>query len=150
MTAGLLRWAGPETAAAYYELCALAPQLAGLIYCRSMPEKPLSVVLDWSEDIVSPHCPDAFCFNRLREVLPALVTAFVAAYTYSRGEGWGTSNDVVELYDAGCGGVVAMALPLAGLIAVALHGEERRALAAASRDDLAATLSRIHAIMSAR
>ncbi len=150
MTSGLLRWADSETAATYYDLRELAPQLAGLIYCRSMPERPLAVVLDWSDAVVSPDCADALCLDRLREVLPALVTAFVAAHTYARGERWDAGNDVVELYDAGCGGVVAKALPLVGLIAVALHGDGGRALAAASRSDLADALSRTHAMMIGR
>jgi hypothetical protein len=38
------------------------------------------------------------------------------------------SGGVVELYDAGCGSVVARVMPLAGLIAVALHAAEGRAL----------------------
>ncbi len=150
MTPALLRSPGPQTAAAYYELRDHAPQLVGMSYCKSMPESPLAVVLDWSEAVASPDCSVAFTFERLRQVLPALVRAFVASHIYSRVERWDTGADVVELYDAGCGGVVGKVLPLARLIAVALHGDDGRALAAASRAELADTLSRIHALLIGR
>jgi hypothetical protein len=150
MTSGLLRWADPETAAAFYDLRDLAPQLSRLIYCGPMPERPLSIVLDWSEAVASPDCSEAFRLDRLRDVLPALVRAFVASHTYARAERWDSGGDIVELYDAGCGSVVGRVLPLAGLIAVSLHGDAGRALVEASRAELADTLARIHALMIGR
>ena len=150
MTGNPLRWADAETAAAWFELRDLAPQLSGLIYCGPMPDEPLSVLLDWSEAVVAPDCSDAFTVDRLRAVLPALVRAFVASHTYARAERWDSGRDVVELYDAGCGSVVGRVLPLTGLIAVALHGDEGRALVEASRAELAGTLARIHELMVGR
>ncbi|MFO1144831.1 MAG: hypothetical protein U1E59_21125 [Amaricoccus sp.] len=85
MTGNPLRWAGPETASAWYDLRCLAPQLSGLIYCAPMPDGPLSILLDWS-DAVGSDCSDAFAVERLRAVLPALVRALVASHTYSRSE----------------------------------------------------------------
>lgn len=149
MTGNPLRWADPEAAAAWYDLRGLAPRLSGLIYCGPMPDRPLPVLLDWSEAVGSDRS-DAFSIERLRAVLPALVRAFVASHTYSRSERWDGGSDVVELYDTGCGSVVGRVLPLTGLIAVALHGDEGRALVEASRAELASTLARIHELMSGR
>jgi hypothetical protein len=149
MTGNPLRWAGPETASAWYDLRGLAPKLSGLIYCAPMPDGPLSILLEWSEAVGS-DCSDAFAVERLRAVLPALVRAFVASHTYSRSERWDSGSDVVELHDAGCGSVVGRVLPLTGLIAVALHGDEGRALVEASRAELAGTLARIHELMIGR
>jgi hypothetical protein len=142
-----LRWVDPETAAAWFDLRALAPQLSGLIYCAPMPDQALSVLLNWADAVAAPDGSDAFTLARLGTVLPALVTAFVAAHTYGQGDSGG---DVVELFDAGCGAIVARVLPMAGLIAVALHGDAGRALVEASRADLARTLTRIHALMIGR
>ena len=150
MTGNPLRWADPETAAAWYDLRDLAPQLSGLLYCGSMPDQPLTVLLDWSEALVSQDCSAAFGLDRLGEVLPALVRAFVASHTYARAERWDSGRDVVELYDTGYGSVVGRALPLTGLIAVALHGDEGRGLVEASRAELAGTLARIHELMIGR
>ena len=150
MTGNPLRWADPETAAVWYTLGDLAPQLSGLLYCGSMPEKPLSVLLDWSEMLMSEDCAAAFGLDRLAQVLPALVRAFVAAHTYARAERWDSGRDVVELYDTGCGSVVGRALGLAGLIAMAMHGDAGRELVEASRAELAETLARIHELMSGR
>lgn len=140
-----LRWADPETAALYFALRDMAPELAGLIYCRSMPEARLATLLDWSELVGTKDGSDAFAIDRLRDVLPALVTAFVASHTYRPADG-----DIVELYDAGCGSVVGRVLPMTALIAIALHGEDGRALAEAAQADLAGTLGRIHALMIGR
>lgn len=150
MTGNPLRWADPETAAAWYDLRDLAPQLSGLLYCGRMPDQPLSVLLDWSEAIASPDGMDAFTVGRLRDVLPALVRAFVASHTYAKAERWDSGRDVVELYDAGCGSVVGRVLSLTGLIAVFLHGDEGRALVEATRTELAGTLARIHELMLGR
>jgi len=141
---GSVRRADPETASARLGLQALAPQLAGLIFCRSMPEAPLAVVLDWSEAIVSADA-SAFGIERLGEVLPALGRAFVAAHIY--GLDRSTGRDIVELYDDGCGSVVGKVIGLAGLVAIGLHGDAGRALVLASRAELADALSRIHALM---
>ena len=150
MTGNPLRRADPETAAAWYTLRDLAPQLSGLLYCGSMPEKPLSVLLDWSEALVSEDCAAAFGLDRLGEVMPALVRAFVASHTYARAERWDSGRDVVELYDTGCGSVVGRAMALAGLIAMALHGDAGRGLVEASRAELAGTLARIHELIIGR
>lgn len=150
MTGNPLRWADPETAAAWYDLRDLAPQLSGLLYCGSMPDQPLTVLLDWSEALVSQGCSAAFGLDRLGEVLPALVRAFVASHAYARVERWGGGRDVVELHDTGCGSVVGRALPLTGLIAVALHGDEGRGLVEASRAELVGTLAGIHDRMVGR
>ena len=150
MTGNPLRWADPETAAAWYDLRDLAPQLSGLLYCGSMPDQPLTVLLDWSEALVSQDCSAAFGLDRLGEVLPALVRAFVASHTYAKVEGWDSDPDVVEIYDTGCGWVVARVLPLTGLIRVALHGDEGRGLVEACRAELAGTLARIQELMIGR
>lgn len=150
MTGNPLRWADPETAAAWYALRDLAPQLSGLLYCGSTPEKPLSVLLDWSEALMSDDCSAAFGLERLGEVLPALIRAFVASHVYGRAERWDSGRDVVELYDTGYGTVVGRALPLTGLIAVALHGDDGRGLVEAARTDLARTLACIHEMMIGR
>ncbi len=149
MTENPLPWTDPETAAAWSDLRHLAPRLSGLIYCGPMPDRPLAVLLDWAEAVGS-GCSDAFAIDRLRAVLPALVGAFVASHTYSTAERWDSGGDVVELYDAGCGALVGRVLPLTGLLAVALHGDEGRALVEASRAELAGTLARIHALMAGR
>ena len=112
MTGNPLRWADPETAAAWFDLRDLEPKLSGLLYCGSMPEQQLSVLLDWSEALVSQDCSAAFGLDRLGEVLPALVRAFVASHTYAKAEPWDSGRDVVELYDTGYGSVVGRALPL--------------------------------------
>ena len=140
-----LRWADPETAAAYFALRDIAPQLAGLIYCRSMPDARLATLLDWSELVGTKDGSDAFALDLLRDVLPALVTAFVASHTYRPADG-----DIVELYYAGCGAVVGRVLPMTALIAVSLHGTEGRALAEAAQAQLAEILGRIHALMVGR
>ena len=41
-----------------------------------------------------------FELDRLRDVLPVLVAAFVASHTYRRAERWDTGGDIAELYDA--------------------------------------------------
>lgn len=115
-----------------------------------MPDQPLSVLLDWSDAIVSQDCSAAFDLDRLREVLPALVCAFVASHSYATAERWDSGRDVVELYNAGCGSVVGRVLPLTGLIAVALHGAEGLGLVEASRAELAGTLAHIHELMIGR
>jgi hypothetical protein len=74
----------------------------------------------------------------------------VASHTYAKAERWDSGRDVVELYDAGCGSVVARVLPLTGLIAVALHGNEGRWLVEATPADLAGTLACIHEMMLGR
>jgi len=99
---------------------------------------------------VSQDCSAAFGLDRLGEVLPALVRAFVASHAYARAERWDSGRDVVELYDTGYGSVVGQALPLTGLIAVALHGDEGRGLVEASRAELAGTLARIQELMIGR
>jgi hypothetical protein len=38
-----------------------------------MPDQPLTVLLDWSEALVSQDCSAAFGLDRLGEVLPALL-----------------------------------------------------------------------------
>lgn len=149
MTGNTLRWSDPETAAAWYDLRDLAPRLSGLIYCAQMPDRQLSVLLDWSEAVASDSA-DAFAIDRLRAVLPALVPAFIASHTYRRAERWDSGSGVVELFDEGCGSVVGRVLPLAGLIAIALHGDDGRALVEASRAELAGTLARIHELMISR
>ena len=125
MTGNPLRWADPETAAAWYDVRDSAPRLSELLYCATMPDGPLSVLLDWSEAVTSSDDTAAFGIERLRDVLPALVRAFVFSHTYSRSERAG-GNDAVDLFDAGCGSVVARVLALTRLIAAALHGEEER------------------------
>lgn len=145
-----LRWADPETAAAWFDLRALAPQLSGLIYCAPMPDKALSILLDWADAVAAPDGSDAFTLARLGTVLPALVTAFVAAHTYGRPEQGDNLNEVVELYDAGCGAIVGRVMPMTGLIAVALHGDEGRQLVEAARSQLAGILGKIHTLMTNR
>ena len=143
MTLNLLRWADRATAAAYYDLRDLAPQLSGLINSAAMPEAPLSVVLDWAEAVIAPEPGAAFTLERLGEVLPALVTAFLASHTYASEERREGGGDVIDLHDAGCGTVVGQVLPLTSRIAMALHGDEGRTLVQATQTDLTGSLCRI-------
>jgi hypothetical protein len=114
-----------------------------------MPDGPLSVLLDWSEAVKSSDDTAAFGIERLRDVLPALVRAFVFSHTYARSERDG-GNDAVDIFDAGCGSVVSRVLAFTRLIAAAMHGEEGRALVAASRAELAGALAHIHELMTGR
>ena len=80
------RWVSPAIAAAAFEIRDLAPRLSSLLYIRTLPDKTVQAILDWSEDAVSLDAGQAFALDRLRTVLPALVTAFVGAHTYSRAD----------------------------------------------------------------
>jgi hypothetical protein len=150
MTGNPLRWADPEPAAARYDPRDLAPQLSGPLFCGPVPDQQQCVLLDWSEPLVPQDCSAAFGLDPLHGVLPALVRAFVASHTYAKAERWDSGRDVVELYDVGCGSVVDRVLPLTGLIAVALHGDDCRGPVEASRAELAGTLARIHELMIGR
>src|SRR5690606_8958829 len=70
---GLL-WMNAATASACYEVKALAPALANLLYDPVMPDRPLAVVLDWAEVAIAPGSMAAFELSHLRAVLPAMVT----------------------------------------------------------------------------
>lgn len=145
MTRNPLRWADAETAAAWYDVRELAPRLSGLIYCAPMPDGPLSTLLEWSEAVASDDGA-AFGLDRLRAVMPALVRGFVSSHTYA----YSRQSGGIDLYDAGCGRVVARVMANTAQIAMALHADDGRALVEASRSELAAALGQIHALMTGR
>ena len=144
------RWVSPAIAAAAFEIRDLAPRLSSLLYIRTLPDKTVQAILDWSEDAVSLDAGQAFALDRLRTVLPALVTAFVGAHTYSRADPGEDGDHCVDLHDQGCGVLVAAVRTRLELIAMALHGEEGRRLVAATHADLADHLDRIARLIVAR
>ncbi len=142
---GALRWMNSGTAAACYEVKALAPTLANLLYDPIMPERPLAAVLDWAETAAAPGSMAAFELSCLRSVLPAMVTAYVASHTYQL-EPAGDRNeesDRLVLRDTGHGAVVGRIMMLLTEVVAPIHGEAGRELAQASRGDLARALFRI-------
>lgn len=143
MNRNLFHWADPATVGVYVEMRNLAPELSSLMYCAAMPERSLATVLDWSETVTDLDPGPAFSVERLREVLPALVVAFVASHTYELQERREGDGDVINLYDAGCGTLVGEVMGLTGLLAIALHGEPGRALVESARRDLAGNLLKI-------
>ena len=144
------RWVSPAIAAAAFEIRDLAPRLSSLLYIRTLPDKTVQAILDWSEDAVSLDAGQAFALDRLRTVLPALITAFVGAHTYSRADPGEDGGHCLDLHDQGCGVLVAAVRTRLELIAMALHGEEGRRLVAATHADLADHLDRIARLIVAR
>ena len=97
-----LRWLSPAIAAAAFEIRDLAPRLSSLLYIRTLPDKTVQAILDWSEE-ASSDAGKALTLGRLRAVFPALVTAFVGARTYSRTDPGEDGDLHVDVHDQGCG-----------------------------------------------
>ena len=144
------RWLSPAIAAAAFEIRDLAPRLSSLLYIRTLPDKTVQAILDWSEDAVSLDAGQAFALDRLRRVLPALVIAFVGAHTYSRADPGEECGRCVDLHDKGCGALVWRVMSRLELIAAALHADEGPRLVAEARSSLADHLDRIAALVMER
>lgn len=145
-----LRWASPATAAVYFELRDLAPLLSGLLYSQTIPDSTLQVILDWSEAIAAPDAGSTLDLDRLRTIFPALVVAFVAGHTYARADPGENGGDCIDLYDQGCGTLVATVMALAAAITIALHGDEGQRLVVAAHADLKCHLTRITKMIAGR
>ncbi len=144
MNLDALRWRDSATASACYEIKALAPALTNLLYDPVMPDRPLSVVLDWAEVAIAPGSMAAFELSHLRAVLPAMVTAYIASHTYQlEPAGRSGESDRLVLRDTGHGAVVARIMMLLTEIIAPAHGDEGREVGRASRSDLARALFRI-------
>lgn len=134
-------WANPAVAEACREVKALAPALINLLYDPVMPEKPLGAVLDWAELAAIPGSMSAFELPLLRDVLPALVTAFIASHTYSlRAAGKDRGSVRLILRDTGHGAVVGRIVMLITEVIAPAHGDDGREVARESRSDLAQSL----------
>lgn len=144
------RWLGPAAANACRELRDIAPSLSSLLYVPAMPDRTLHVLLAWAEIVAGEDTGSAFALDRLRTVLPALVTAFVAAHTYTRAHPGDNAGQVIDLHDQGCGRLVGTVMSHLGTIAAALHGDDGRRLACDARSDLAEHLGRIAALVVGR
>ena len=144
------RWMDPAVAAAAFELQDLAPGLASLLYVGALPDATVRAILDWSEDLASSDSGRAFALERLRKVLPALVTAYLGAHTYSRADPAKERGRCIDLHDQGCGALVGAVMARLAVIAAALHGEDGRRIAAATRAGLADNLDRIATMIVAR
>ena len=144
------RWLAPAVAAAVLEIGDLAPRLAGLLQVAAIPDRTVKAVLDWSELVADADAGSPFSLDRLRTVLPALVTAFVGAHTYSQAGPGEDGDRCVDLHDQGCGGLVGAVMSRLELIAAELYGEAGRRLAEATRGALADDLDRITAMVLGR
>jgi len=144
------RWLSPAVAAAAFEIRDLAPGLASLLYVEVRPDATVQAILDWSEEVAFPGAVGAFALDRLRTVLPALVTAYLGAHTYSQADPGEDGGLCVDLHDRGRGALVAAMRSRLDVIATALHGEEGRRLVAATHADLADHLDRIARLIVAR
>ena len=144
------RWLGAAAANACFELRDIAPRLSSLLYVPAMPDRTLQVLLDWSEIVTGEDTGSAFTLERLRIVLPALVTAFIASHTYARSDQSENDGPCIDLHDHGCGSLVGTVISHLGTIAVALHADDGRRLAGAARSDLAEHLGRIAALVMRR
>jgi hypothetical protein len=145
-----LRWASPSAATAYFELRDVAPRLSGLMYSPTIPDSTLQVILDWSEGVVAPDADPSFGLDRLRHLFPALVVAFVGEYTYARAGSGKSAGGCIDLYDRGCGTMVAEVMSLTATLATALHGDEAQQIVTAARAELADHLDRIAALIFSR
>jgi hypothetical protein len=137
-------WMNAATASACYEIKALAPALANLLYDPVMPDRPLAILLDWAEVAIVPGSMAAFELSRVRAVLPAMVTAYIASHTYQLepADRSGESDRLV-LRDTGHGAAVARITMLLTEVVAPAHGDEGRQVGQASRSDLARALFRI-------
>ena len=150
MSAYTLRWADAQTASVWFELRDLAPALAGLIHCP-VPDRHLQVVLEWADALALPDAGPALALDRLGEVLPAIVSAFVAAHTYAVAPPSADHGESLEVYDRdGCGRVVGRVLPLVSILAVSLHGDAGERLVAAIHAELLGTLHRLWDMIAGR
>ena len=128
-----LRWVSPAIAAAAFEIRDLAPGLTSLLYVETLPDATIQTILDWSEEVALPGAGGAFALDRLRTVLPALLTAYLGAHTYSQADPGEDGGRCVDLHDQGCGALVGAVMARLELIAAALHADEGRRLVAEAR-----------------
>jgi hypothetical protein len=142
-------WADDPGAAARHDLQVMAPLLANLAYCPSLPDKTLGEILDWSDQLEQGDLADACSAARLQSVLPALTTAYLASHTYSMEVG--ENGDLqLFLHDQGTGGLLAEFQGLLVMLALFDLGCEGKQLLQDARADFTAKLRKIASMIAAR
>lgn len=126
---------------AFQTLCdRCVPELWNLAYNPRMPDRKLTTLLEWADDLGAADPSYAFCLEVLEEVFPALNTALLASYAFAGAPARDPSlrgrKVDLELTDLGGALLVERTRTCASLLAAAIHGPVGEALVRRANDEL--------------